>query len=86
MKDYLSIIRRPIEDSLPVFNDMFREALTHSDGQLATALQYIRQRSGKRMRPMLILLMARAMGEITETTYRAALGLELLHTDRKSVV
>lgn len=80
MKDYLSIIRRPIEDSLPVFNDMFREALTHSDGQLATALQYIRQRSGKRMRPMLILLMARAMGEITETTYRAALGLELLHT------
>lgn len=65
---------------MTVFNNMFRDSLVHSDGQLAAALDYIRRRSGKRMRPMLVLLMARSLGEITDTTYRAALGLELLHT------
>lgn len=80
MKDFISIIRRPIEDNIVVFNEMFAESLSHSDGQLSIALNHIRQRAGKRMRPMLILLMARNFGEVTETTYRAALGLELLHT------
>lgn len=80
MKDYLSIIRQPIEQQLEVFNGMFAESLSHADGQLSMALDYIRRRNGKRMRPMLILLMARNFGQVTETTYRAALGLELLHT------
>ncbi len=80
MKDFISTIRRPIEDNIVVFNEMFAESLSHSDGQLSIALNHIRQRAGKRMRPMLILLMARNFGNVTETTYRAALGLELLHT------
>ena len=80
MKDYISIIRQPIERQLEVFNTMFAEAMSHADGQLSMALDYIRQRNGKRMRPMLIMLMAKNYGQVTETTYRAALGLELLHT------
>ena len=80
MKDYLSIIRLPIEGQLEVFNTMFADAMSHADGQLSMALDYIRQRNGKRMRPMLIMLMAKNYGQVTETTYRAALGLELLHT------
>lgn len=75
MKDYLSIIRQPIERQLEVFNTMFAEAMSHADGQLSMALDYIRQRNGKRMRPMLIMLMAKNYGQVTETTYRAALGL-----------
>ena len=63
-----------------MFNTMFAEAMSHADGQLSMALDYIRQRNGKRMRPMLIMLMAKNYGQVTETTYRAALGLELLHT------
>ena len=80
MKDYISIIRKPIEGNLEVFNSMFAESLSHSDGQLSMALDHIRQRAGKRMRPMLILLMARAFGRITHATQNAAVGLELLHT------
>lgn len=80
MKDYVSIIKQPIEQQLQVFDTMFAEVLSHSDGQLTMALDYIRRRAGKRMRPILILLIARSFGEVTETTYRAALGLELLHT------
>ena len=80
MKDYISIIKQPIEQQLQVFDTMFAEVLSHSDGQLSMALDYIRRRAGKRMRPILILLIARSFGEVTETTYRAALGLERLHT------
>lgn len=80
MKDYISIIKQPIEQQLQVFDTMFAEVLSHSDGQLSMALDHIRRRAGKRMRPILILLIARSFGEVTETTYRAALGLELLHT------
>ena len=80
MKDYVSIIKQPIEQQLQVFDTMFAEVLSHSDGQLSMALDHIRRRAGKRMRPILILLIARSFGEVTETTYRAALGLELMHT------
>ena len=47
---------------------------------LGSALEHIRKRAGKRMRPMLILLMAKNFGQVTEVTQHAAVGLELLHT------
>lgn len=80
MKDYLSIIRQPIEGELKEFIRLFDMSMSHSDGLLSQALAYIRQRSGKRMRPMLTLLIARAFGEVSEVTHRAGVGLELLHT------
>ena len=62
------------------FVDLFNKSLEHSDGLLSQVLNHIRQRGGKRMRPMLILLMARNFGKITEVTQHSAVGLELLHT------
>lgn len=78
--DYLSLIRKPIEKDLADFISLFNESLSHSDGMLAQALDHIRKRAGKRMRPMLILLMARNYGEVSEVTQHSAVGLELLHT------
>ena len=78
--DYLSLIKKPIEKELLGFIDMFNGSLEHDDGLLQQALNHIRQRAGKRMRPMLILLMAKNFGEITDVTLHAAGGLELLHT------
>lgn len=78
--DYLSRIKQPIESELSDFNKLFNEALSHTDGLLSQALAYIRQRTGKRMRPMLILLMARNYGNVSAVTQNAAVGLELLHT------
>lgn len=80
MKDYLSIIKAPIEPELEQFISLFNDSLTHADGTLEQALNYIRQRAGKRMRPMLILLIAKALGSISEVTHRSAVALELLHT------
>ena len=78
--DYLSIIKQPIEKDLDDFIALFQSALTHDDGMLGSALSHIRQRGGKRMRPILTLLMARNFGEISAITQHSAVGLELLHT------
>ena len=78
--DYLSVIKRPIEAELAAFITLFNQSLSHDDGMLGSALEHIRKRAGKRMRPMLILLMARVFGRITDATQNAAVGLELLHT------
>lgn len=78
--DFLSTIKQPIEAELADFIDLFDQSLTHDDGMLGSALNHIRQRAGKRMRPMLILLLARNYGRVTDVTQNAAVGLELLHT------
>lgn len=78
--DYLSIIKQPISSELCDFIDLFNKSLSHTDGLLSQALEHIRNRAGKRMRPILILLMAKNFGEITDVTQHAAVGLELLHT------
>ena len=78
--DYLSIIKQPIQKDLDDFIALFQSALSHDDGMLGSALGHIRQRGGKRMRPILMLLMARNFGDISAVTQHSAVGLELLHT------
>ena len=78
--DYLSTIKQPIEAELTGFIELFNSSLSHEDGMLGSALEHIRKRAGKRMRPMLIQLMAKNFGQVTEVTQHAAVGLELLHT------
>lgn len=78
--DYISVIKQPIESELEDFVQLFNESLSHTDGLLQQVLEHIRKRAGKRMRPMLILLMAKNFGRVTDATLHAAVGLELLHT------
>ena len=78
--DYLSQITEPIKAELGQFIYLFNESLTNDDGLLGAALQHIRNQGGKRMRPMLILLMAKNLGQVNDRTLDAAVGLELLHT------
>lgn len=78
--DTLSLIKQPIETELVGFIDLFNHALNHEDGLLQVVLNHIKQRAGKRMRPILILLMAKNFGKVSRVTQHAAVGLELLHT------
>lgn len=78
--DYLSIIKQPIANDLDDFIALFEQALTHHDGMLGAALSHISQRGGKRMRPILMLLMAKNYGCVSSVTQHSAVGLELLHT------
>jgi octaprenyl-diphosphate synthase len=78
--DYLSTIKQPIEHDLNEFIALFEQSLTHQDGMLSSALSHIRKRGGKRMRPILMLLMAKNYGAVSNVTQHSAVGLELLHT------
>lgn len=78
--DYVSLIKEPISTELTDFIGLFNSSLTHQDGMLGLALEHVKQRAGKRMRPILILLMAKNFGTVTQVTQHSAVGLELLHT------
>ena len=78
--DNLSTIRTPIYTELQDFIALFDKSLTHEDGLLGQALEHVRAKGGKRMRPILILLMTKSFGKVTSVAQYAAVGLELLHT------
>ena len=64
--DYLSLITRPIENDLNDFIKLFNSSLTHDQALLSEVLSHIRQRGGKRMRPILMLLMAKNYGGVSK--------------------
>ena len=76
----LNLIRKPIEAELADYKQLFDETLTHDDDFVSQAFSYIKGQSGKMMRPILTLLVAKAMGGVTKETLNAAISLELLHT------
>lgn len=73
-------IKGPIMQEFEVFKQMFDASLQSSNPLLNEVITYIKQRNGKMMRPMLVLLMAKVYGEVLDATYHAAISLELLHT------
>ncbi|MGM9694663.1 MAG: polyprenyl synthetase family protein [Alloprevotella sp.] len=78
--DSLSLIRKPVAAELEQYRALFDGALQHDDDFLGHALAYVRQRRGKMMRPLLVLLMAKELGKVGEKSLRSAVTLELLHT------
>lgn len=78
--DILSQIRKPVAEDLARYERLFDTVLDHEDDFLGRALQYVRSRKGKMMRPLLVLLIARECGAIGEKTLHSAVTLELLHT------
>lgn len=78
--DYLSLIKQPIEKDLNDFIELFNSSLTYEQTLLSEVLAHIRKRGGKRMRPILMLLMAKNYGQVSNVTQYSAVGLELLHT------
>lgn len=78
--DSISLIRTPIEAELADFKNLFDSSLSSSNALLNSVVSHIRQRSGKMMRPILLLLVARLYGAVRPSTLHAAVSLELLHT------
>lgn len=78
--DKLSILRRPVQAELARYKDLFQAALSHEDDYLGQALDYVRRREGKMMRPLLVVLMAKEYGQVHDRSLLSAVTLELLHT------
>ncbi|MBE50580.1 MAG: polyprenyl synthetase [Flavobacteriales bacterium] len=73
-------IKLPIKKELDEFEKKFKDSLKSEVPLLDKIMNYIIQRKGKQMRPMLVFLCAKAFGNINEKCYRAASLIELLHT------
>jgi octaprenyl-diphosphate synthase len=69
-----------IEAELSLFEKKFKEAARSNAFMLDRILRYVVKRKGKQIRPMFVFLAAKLCGEVTESTYRAASLVELLHT------
>lgn len=85
--DKLTEIRRPIEAEMKAYRTLFEQTLQTDNTLLQLALNHLLQRQGKMMRPILVLLAARyigqansASGQLNEKVLHAAVALELLHT------
>jgi octaprenyl-diphosphate synthase len=76
----LNSIKAPIETELKKFGDFFREAMRSRVGLIDLIARYIVRQKGKRVRPILVFLSAKACGEVNDSTYRAATLVEILHT------
>jgi octaprenyl-diphosphate synthase len=73
-------VQRLIGPELALFEQKFAASVKGSNVLLDRIMRFIIRRKGKQMRPMFVFLAAKISGGITETTYRAASLIELLHT------
>ncbi len=73
-------IEEPIATELAQFKREFADSLTSNTKWLQDAIKQIMAYSGKHVRPLLVLLTAKAFGGITSQTINSAVMIELLHT------
>jgi octaprenyl-diphosphate synthase len=80
MKPDLKQIQAPIATEMEEFEIKFRDFMKSKVKLLDHITNYIVRRKGKQMRPMFVFLTAGMCGGISESTYRGAALIELLHT------
>lgn len=76
----LDQIKQPVAKELKEFEGFFKDSMKSNVALLDTVMYYIYKRKGKQVRPILVMLTAKMLGEITKDTYTGAALIELLHT------
>jgi octaprenyl-diphosphate synthase len=80
VKSTVDQIKAPIAPYMDEFEIKFKESMKSNVPLLDKITNYIVKRKGKQIRPMFVFLSAKSVGEINDSTYRAASLIELLHT------
>ena len=80
MGNILEEIKNPIKQEMKLFEKKFQESMRSEVFLLDKITQFILKTKGKQIRPILVFLCAKLVGEITEKTYRGASMIELIHT------
>jgi len=68
------------ETEMKEFNGRFKLALKSKVGLLDLIVGYIVRQKGKKIRPLLVILSAKAVNQVEDRTYRGAILVEMLHT------
>lgn len=81
MKDKdLKTFIEPVQSELKEFEKFFSQQMRSRVGLVELIVRYILRQKGKRIRPTLVLLSAKTLGDVNEHTYRGAVLVEMLHT------
>lgn len=78
--ELFNIITKPIEAEFAAFRKMQDDLAVNPNPLLREIILHVNKQRGKQMRPMMVMLFGKMFGEVSDTTYSAALALELLHT------
>src|SRR5699024_8086337 len=73
-------IKEPILDELEEFKVFFDRSLDSSNHLMQGVIEHIKQKNGKMMRTILILLIRKSFGKVEDESIYSAVALELLHT------
>ncbi len=76
----LADLRKPIVAELDEFEKFFKDAMRSKIGLIDLIARYVIRQKGKKVRPLLVLLSAKICGEISESSFRGATLVEILHT------
>ena len=77
--DYKNLAVATISEELKKF-DLLYSSIRSENTQLQEMIEHMYKADGKKIRPILMLLTAKALGEVNDSTYHAAVTIELLHT------
>lgn len=80
MMETLPQIKKSLSNELKAFNKVFKQSVKSNVPLLDVIMRYILKSKGKQLRPLFVLLSADLLGEINDSTYRAATLIELMHT------
>ncbi len=76
----LKQIQKPIINEMDDFRSMLRSLISSDNILIDKVVNYILKRKGKQIRPLFVFLSAGLSGTILNSTYRAAILIEILHT------
>lgn len=77
--DYKHLAVAVISEELKRF-DLLYNSIRSENSHLQKMIEHMYKADGKKIRPILLLLTAKALGEVNYKTYHAAVTIELLHT------
>ena len=76
----LDTAKKAIEKEFEIFSKKF-DGYFSSDNELLSAVNnYILQKKGKQIRPIMALLAAKCLGDVNDSSYDGATAIEMLHT------
>ncbi len=76
----LKEIKRPFQKELMEYEKTFKSVLSSNINLIDTVVKYVIKSKGKGLRPLLVLMSAKLVGQPTPETYTVASIVELLHT------
>lgn len=77
--DYKNLAVALISDELKKF-DLMYNSMKSDNPRLQKMIEYMYKADGKKIRPILLLLTAKALGDVNDKTFHGAVTIELLHT------